>query len=550
MSRIKLGVAKKIRLLAIFPIVLTILVTSVVGSVLLGGVVLDEVEKHFAMAIYSVQEEMKTMSALNSNEASVYDYLNNFKEHTGVDVTIFEGNIRKFSTVQSVINAPMDVEIWDSIKDGDTCFSKNARVDGIKYYAYYVPFVKEGQCLGAYFVGEPASRVDSMILKKMGQLILGLTILGSFTSITSIVVAKKITNRINRLKDVLDSLNENDLSQVYPKYDFESDELENLNNKTLDFSDQLKETIMLIKNISAELDVIASDLNNSARGTNETCNQISQAVENVASGASSQAEDTQNITDKISIMGNDIDVIKTSTDTLLNTSKDMTEMKNKSMQEIKNLENVNDDIMNKVSELNNQILITNSSVENIQKSIDMIKNITSQTKLLSLNASIEASHAGDAGRGFTVVAEEIRKLAQQADNSSEEIADTVQDLLKNYKAITDEMKEMTENLKIQNKKIIDTKDIFLNLEQGIENTNSQITTIDNAVNILDKEKEGIVDAVCNLSAISEENSASSEETMASIEELNSIIAEVYEKAQNLDSHSSSLMSKVSIFKTE
>lgn len=550
MSRIKLGVAKKIRLLAIFPIVLTILITSVVGSVLLGGVVLDEVEKHFAMAIYSIQEEMKTMNALNSNEASVYEYLNNFKEHTGVDVTIFEGNIRKFSTVPSVINTPMDVEIWDSIKDGDTYFSKNARVDGIKYYAYYVPFVKEGQCLGAYFVGEPTSRVDSMILKKMGQLILGLTILGSFTSITSIVVAKKITNRINRLKDVLDSLNENDLSQVYPKYDFESDELENLNNKTLDFSDQLKETIMLIKNISAELDVIASDLNNSAKGTNETCNQISQAVENVASGASSQAEDTQNITDKISIMGNDIDVIKTSTDTLLNTSKDMTEMKNKSMQEIKNLENVNDDIMNKVSELNNQILITNSSVENIQKSIDMIKNITSQTKLLSLNASIEASHAGDAGRGFTVVAEEIRKLAQQADNSSEEIADTVQDLLKNYKAITDEMKEMTENLKIQNKKIIDTKDIFLNLEQGIENTNSQITTIDNAVNILDKEKEGIVDAVCNLSAISEENSASSEETMASIEELNSIIAEVYEKAQNLDSHSSSLMSKVSIFKTE
>ena len=550
MSKIKMTVAKKIRLLAIFPIVLIIFATSIGGSVLLGGVVLDEVEKQFSTAVYSIQEEMKTMNALNSNEASVNAFLEDFKENTGIDVTIFNGNVRRFSTLPNAVGTFMDNQIWNDIQYGENYFSKNANENGVKYYAYYVPFVKDGQCLGAYFVGEPASRVDSMILKKMGQLILGLLILGVLTSISSINAARKISQRIEALKQILDALNDNDLTQSFEKNEIEKDDLESLKNQTLDFLHNLTEIIQLIKSTSTELDTIAVDLNENTKTTNETCNQISQAVENVANGATSQAEDTQNITDKISTMGEDIEVIKTSANTLLAASADMTQMKDKSMKEINNLECINNDIMNKISTLGKQINITNASVENIQNSLSMIKEITAQTKLLSLNASIEAAHAGSAGRGFTVVAEEIGKLAHQSDASSEEIAIIIQDLLNNYKIIIDEMTAMISNLQAQNQKINETKTMFLTLEQGIDNTANQINTIDKAVNVLNTEKEGIIDAVCNLSAISQENSASSEETMASIEELNSIITEVYEKSQNLEVHASDLMDKVDIFKTK
>lgn len=545
----RISIAKKIRMLAIVPLVLIILTSSICGAILLGGVVLDEVEKQLCLATYAIQEEVRTMSAENTTEEELQEVLNDFKTNSNIDITIFNEDIRVSSTVPSVIGTPMDSEIWRYIQDGKYYFSKNANVNGVKYYACYTPHMVNGECVGAYFAGEPASRVDGMILNKMGKLTWYITLLGLLSIATSTWVAGKITKRVKKLANVLDTLGENNLSENFEKYDFERDELETLNNSTIDFANNLKEILKTLKEVSSALDMLAIDLNESAKSTSEHCEQISQAVDNVANGAASQAEDTQNITDKIAIIGEDIENIKSNTDTLLQTAEDMEKIKNKSIDEIQNLEKVNELTMEGLSKINNQISITNESVANIQKFIEIIKEITSQTKLLSLNASIEASHAGDAGRGFTVVAEEIRKLAQQSDTSSEEIGSIVQDLLKNYKLIIDEMQTMTENFKVQNEKIKDTKEIFLDLEKGINNTAAQIEGIDEAIITLNKEREEIIDAICNLSAISEENSASSEETMAAIEELNSVITEVYEKAQNLEVQSSNLTKEISIFKT-
>ena len=91
----------------------------------------------------------------------------------------------------------------------------------------------------------------------------------------------------------------------------------------------LKEILKTLKEVSSALDMLAIDLYESAKSTSEHCEQISQAVDNVANGAASQAEDTQNITDKIAIIGEDIEKIKSNTDTLLQTAEDMEKIKNK-----------------------------------------------------------------------------------------------------------------------------------------------------------------------------------------------------------------------------
>ena len=182
--------------------------------------------------------------------------------------------------------------------------------------------------------------------------------------------------------------------------------------------------------------------------------------------------------------------------------------------------------------------------------MEMIKGITNQTKLLSLNASIEAARAGEHGKGFSVVAEEIGRLASQSAESSEEIETILQQLVENYSVMTQNITNTSENMTIQNGKLAETKEVFNILENDINGTVNRISKITAMVEHLNEEIIKMVDMVANLSAVSEENSASTEETMANIQELTAVIHQVYEKSQNVDDSTNILMDEISIFKTK
>ena len=121
--------------------------------------------------------------------------------------------------------------------------------------------------------------------------------------------------------------------------------------------------------------------------------------------------------------------------------------------------------------------------------------------------------------------------------------------VKNYGVIIQNVKSTSDNMDVQNSKLVETQNVFTILEKDINGTVERISEINTMVEHLDYEIGKMVDMVSNLSAISEENSASTEETMASIEELTATISQVYEKAQNVDKSADELLREVNVFKT-
>ena len=352
------------------------------------------------------------------------------------------------------------------------------------------------------------------------------------------------------MKVVFGTLNENDLSKDYEKYEFELDELEEINNSTIDFSKHLKQIIANIKSTSNELKNIASDLNSNVKITNDHCIQMSQAVENVANGAVSQAEDTTSAAQHINDMSKRLEQIKCNTSDLQKFSDSMNNMKNNALNTLSELQKVNSVMENEVNSTNTQVNATSESVEHIKKAVGMIQDLADQTKLLSLNAYIEAARAGEHGKGFAVVAEEIGKLANESAQSSNEIEEMLIHLVKNYDVIIENVKRTSDNMIVQNNKLTDTQNVFTALEKDINGTVERIVEINNMIEDLNEEIESMVDMISDLSAISQENSASTEETMASIEELTATIHQVSVKAQDVDSSADKLMDEINIFKTE
>lgn len=334
------------------------------------------------------------------------------------------------------------------------------------------------------------------------------------------------------------------------KYLDRNDEIGGIANATKTLQESFRNIISTIKNASNTLKDIASDLNTNVKFTNDTCNQISQAVENVASGAVSQAEETTSAANNISDMSEELGRIKSDVNELHSIANSMDSAKDNALNTLVELQKVNGVMSDEIDSTNNQVNATSESVEQIKKAVEMIQDIADQTHLLSLNASIEAARVGEHGRGFAVVAEEIGKLASRSKQSSEEIEDILKQLVKNYNVIIQSVKDTSDNMVVQNEKLVDTQNVFTTLESNINGTVERIIEINTMVENLDVEIGKMVDMISNLSAISEENSASTEEIMAAIEELTATVGQVYEKTQTVNNNADILMSEVDVFRTE
>lgn len=411
-------------------------------------------------------------------------------------------------------------------------------------------FFVDGEFNGATFTGIPQSEANKTILHSIMKIVGCIIFCGVIAVIIALILVQKMVKGIRGLENTIGTLLDNNLATKHNKYSFEHDEIEGLNNKTVDFAEHLNQIITKIKNASNILKEIALDLKRSTEITNQTSNEIAKAVEEIAHGAINQAESTTDATHKISDMSEGLSIINNDVKDLHNTTMSMNKNKNNLMNTLSDLLKINNVMTNDINDTSQKVYVTNNNVDKIQSVADVITDIASQTNLLSLNASIEAARAGEHGKGFTVVAENIRTLAKQSEDSSEEIKNILKDLSKNYDEIVVSMANTTNNVSIQNEKFEDTQKAFDVLEKDINTTLEKINNVESMVVNLDDDIKKMVDIISDLAAISEENSAGAEQTMASVEELNATFAQILEKAMNVDSSADVLMNEVNVFKTE
>ena len=312
----------------------------------------------------------------------------------------------------------------------------------------------------------------------------------------------------------------------------------------------LSEIIKNTRIICEEVVDAMNELTEGADTVTQSAFDISYAVEEVSHGAIATADDTSNAMGIVTNIGDNVGDIKENAHSLQEASANMNETKDNVMQLLNDFVEVNSAMNQTIDEANAQINITNGSIKEIQKFIEVIKDIANQTNLLSLNASIEAAHSGDAGKGFAVVAGEIRRLSEQSDCSSKEVEEILNKLIENYQLIVQKMDDTNANINSQKVKLDETRKNFIILDTDIKITVKKINDIEEKVNQLDTLKNSLIDIISNLSAISEENAASSEQTTASIEESTSTITRMCEGMKSVQTQTHDLLKSLEVFKTK
>ena len=197
---------------------------------------------------------------------------------------------------------------------------------------------------------------------------------------------------------------------------------------------------------------------------------------------------------------------------------------------------------------NNSLTLMATDIREVNQMTNLINDISEQTNLLALNAAIEAARAGDAGRGFSVVADEIRKLAEMSKTSAQKIYSIVSKVLKSTDAIIISTDNITNDVKNQTVVVNNTITAFKEISDSVEEMIPKMYSIAKDFVALDSEKDSLVTNITNISAVSEQISATSQEIYASSEELSSASSEVSNSAQKVSTLSNELNESFDRFK--
>lgn len=297
--------------------------------------------------------------------------------------------------------------------------------------------------------------------------------------------------------------------------------------------EELVDLLEGIQKQSVQLFKTSANLDGDSDETQKMVEQVDRAVGDIATGATSQAQETQNATENVIAMGNMIEDTNAEAERLNGNAQRMKDSSDQAMQILKELNEINDRTKQSIEEVYTQTNITNESVQKIKEATVLIASIAEETNLLSLNASIEAARAGEQGKGFAVVASQIQKLAEQSNESASQIDEITNALISDSTKSVETIAQVRDIMNEQSEKMEKTDSMFRQVNTGVDHAMDSVNTITEKTELLNQSREKIIDVVQNLSAIAEENAASSQETSASITQVNTVVTDISDNASGL-----------------
>ncbi len=553
MKKTKFGMVARIFLMGSVPLLLAMLVLTMLSVTTMRAELVEESESGLAHATatvehilesayegdFSLNEEGRLLKG-DVNLETLYTALDGVKEQENVEITIFYGDTRMITTLRNSEGnrnegTQANAAVVEKVMAGDTYFDEHLLIGGETYFAYYEPLQNpDGSICGMVFAGIPSANVDAAISGALFKVIIVAVVMFLVAVVALVVLSLHMSKAVTGVTRGLEEISEGNLQgEMNSSIAKRSDEIGEIARCSATLRDTLRKMLTEIHGEVGTITNHAGELNDMSVQACQSTNEVSMAIEDVARGASSQAEETENATrhiDDVSVM---IDGIVANIGALAESSEDMGKSGTTATKILAELNDSNLKTIEAIKRITKQTVETNESVKSISQAAEAITAIAEETNLLALNASIEAARAGEHGRGFAVVADSIQKLAEQSNGSAREIMEIISALIQESEKTVETMKEVNVIVQEEGEKVSETKDIMGKVAGEISKSLTEIGEVNEKAETIKSATAEIATVIQGLSAISEENAAATEETNASIEELNAMMQELSQQSTSL-----------------
>lgn len=289
--------------------------------------------------------------------------------------------------------------------------------------------------------------------------------------------------------------------------------------------------------ISSNMDAIR----NSGDNNGQSFEQMNSSFREIAAGAGDQAESAVSITEAVQAANEMIQRMMDSFQILMKHSERANGQSKTGSEKVDNLYATITDFQNSIEQMAADIETLNAAIREAAGFSSSIQEIATQTSLLSLNASIEAARAGESGQGFAVVASEIRKLAESAGTSAEQISKNLSAIEKQSGATGSMMGQIARKMHDSSTITAETRDVFTEIGDAVTQLTDSVRGFDQYVQTLRQSSENIENETQGLVAVNEQSNATIQELSATVEMLLSKNNEILQRLKETDQAVKQLM---------
>ncbi len=472
--------------------------------------------------------------AIMNNDFMITDKIG---ELTGDTVTIFMGNTRISTNVKDAegnraVGTTVSDKIANIVLNEGEKFVGKANVVGTWNQTAYEPIKnKEGENIGIWYVGVPNTYYDELVssFKKNVSLIIIMSLI--FIVAVSSLILNKLLKPLSILEKATYKIAEGDFTnnvEINSK-----DELGKLGNAFNKMTNDIRGILTKVSSTANIVSDSSKELSSQSMEVSEISNEIGRNIEELAEGAQNQAKEAESGSEVIIGLGNLINEEQKNIEKLSNSSESVNESIIAGLSAIKELIQNTDESSTAAKEIVDVINDTNRNTSEIGNVTTVIASIAEQTNLLALNAAIEAARAGEHGKGFAVVADEIKKLAEESTKSTKEIDNIVTELTTSVNNAVNKMKTITLIFETQTEKVNETENKFNEISKAIKVTEEIVSELFVSSSKMNENKTKALEVIQNVSAISEEYAANTEEASASTEEQTASINEISNASDKL-----------------
>lgn len=291
----------------------------------------------------------------------------------------------------------------------------------------------------------------------------------------------------------------------------------------------------------------ASELSSASKKTAVSASEIAVATEEIAGGASSlatEAERGNELTDNIS---RQMESVVAANEQMGDSARHVEKSSETGIQHLNQLMTKTQKTEEMIGALVNKVDSLKESTSSVLKVLDVMQNITKQTNILSLNATIEAARAGTAGRGFMVVANEVRQLAEQSRQSIDMVGDITDKIMTEMNETVDQLSAAYPLFKEQMDAVKDTNVIFASVQQQMGAFVESLSMVTGSIGDLNQSQGTLSEAMSNVSAVAEQSSATSQEVASLSSEQQNISNQLVNLSAKLENVSTELKDTLSRF---